>query len=99
LLSDAPDICTDLLKDLGFESWFVLKKQHASFWEVSKYRFSTVTEYIDGIGWSGELEFEGDDPEKARTQFEQALNLLQIPLKNVSFKPISVIFAEHHKLM
>ncbi len=99
LLSDEPDICADLLKDLGFEPWFVLKKQHASFWEVSKYGFNTVTEYIDGIGWSGELEFEGDDPNEARVQFERALNLLRIPLEQVSFKPISAIFAEHHKLM
>lgn len=99
LLSDDPDVCTALLKDLGFEPWFVLKKQKATFWEIPQYGFNTVTEYIDGVGWSGELEFEGNDPGNARVRFENALKLLQIPIKHVSFKPISVIFAEHHNLM
>lgn len=99
LLSDELDICADLLKDLGFEPWFVLKKHKATFWEVPKYGFNTVTEYIDGIGWSGELEFEGGSPAKARMQFEHALKLLDIPMDQVNFKPISVIFAEHHNLI
>ena len=99
LLNDDPAVCADVLKDLGFTPWFVIKKERATIWDASAHGFKTVTEYIDGLGWSGELEFEGDDPQHARAQFEHALTLLNLPREHVTFKPISVIFAEKHHLI
>ena len=99
LLSDDLEICTALLHDMGFEAWFILRKENAKIWGVPQYEFNTIAEYINGLGWSGELEFEGEDPHKARTQFEHALNILHIPISKVNFKPISVIFAEKHELL
>lgn len=99
LLSDTLEICKALLNDMGFAAWFILKKEKARLWEISRHGFNTVTEYIEGVGWSGELEFEGEDPQKAKTQIEQALNILKIPANKVSFKPISVIFAEKQRFL
>lgn len=91
-------LCKSLLNDLGFELWFVLKKKKCKFWSLPKHNFETVTEYIDGLGWSGELEFEGKNIAKAKIQIEKALSILEIPKNLVSFKPISAIFAEKQKI-
>lgn len=99
LFSGDLNTCKSLLNDLGFELWFIIKKERARFWEIPKHGFKTVAEYISGLGWSGELEFEGEDPNKAKAEIEKALNVLKIPKSLVSFKPISVIYAEKHKIL
>lgn len=93
------ELCKSLLSDLGFKLWFVLKKEKCKFWRLPKHNFETVTEYIDGFGWSGELEFEGKNAAKAKIQIEKALGVLKIPKNLVSFKPISVIFAEQLNIL
>lgn len=97
LFSGDLNICKSLLSDLGFKLWFILKKKKCKFWRLPKYNFETVTEFIDGLGWSGELEFEGRSMAKAKTEIESALNILKIPKNSVSFKPVSAIFAEKRK--
>lgn len=94
LFSGDLNVCKSLLEDMGFELWFVIKKNKAKMWELPKYKFKTAVEYIEKIGWSGELEFEGEDIKKAKTEIEKALKILEIPKKSVSFNPISIIFAE-----
>lgn len=91
------DICKSLLNDLGFKLWFILKKKKCKFWHLPKYNFKTVTEFIDGLGWSGELEFEGRNMPKTKIKIEKALDILKIPKDLISFKPISVIFDEKRK--
>lgn len=91
------ETCKSLLIDLGFKSWFTLKKEKSSIWKLPKYNFYTINEYIPGLGWWGELEFEGKDPNKAKKQIERALKLLEIPLHLVTHKPISAIFIENNK--
>lgn len=93
------NLCKSLLNDLGFKLWFILKKKKCKFWEIPKHGFKTVTEHMNGLGWSGELEFEGKNPTKAKVQIEKALSVLGIPRNSVSFKPISVIFAEKQKIL
>ncbi len=86
--------CRSLLHDLGFSHWLTIEKKKARFWEIPEYGFKTAAEFIEGLGWSGELEFEGEDPQKAKAEIERALNILGIPKHLVSYKPVSVIFAE-----
>lgn len=88
------DMCRSLLGDLGFEPWFEVAKKDAALWEVPEHGFITAVEYIEGLGWTGELEFEGEDLDRAASQIEKALELMQIPAESVSYKPISQIFAE-----
>ncbi len=97
LFSGDLETCKSLLIDLNFKPWFILKKEKSSIWKLPKYNFCTVSEYIPGIGWWGELEFEGKDPNKAKGEIEKALKLLEIPLSLVSHKPISAIFIEKQK--
>lgn len=98
LLSEDVTTCRNLLEDLGFQPWFSLKKERASFWELPAHHFNTVTEYLDGVGWTGELEFEGDDPHQAKVRMEDALQMLNVPLKAVTFKSVAMLYAEHHNL-
>lgn len=88
--------CQSLLKNLGFEEWFVIKKEKATFWELPQ-EFKTVIEYIREIGWWGELEFEGKDSTVAKKEIEKALKTLGIKKEDVSYKTISAIFFEKSK--
>jgi len=90
------ETCRTLLADLGFEFWFSLRKQKGRLWEIPDHHFSTAVEYIDGLGWTAELEFEGTDPQKANAQIQQALDVLKIPRHQVTHKPISTIYLENH---
>jgi len=87
-------VCKSLLEDIGFEFWFSIRKEKARLWEIKKHNFCTAVEYIEGLEWIGELEFEGTEPEKARLAIENALKVLSIPKKLVTYKPISAIYLE-----
>lgn len=86
--------CRSLLEDLGFSFWFSLRKDKARLWEIPQHNFFTAIEHIEDLGWTGELEFEGKDPEKAKSAIEKALEVLEIPHTLVTHKPISVIYLE-----
>jgi hypothetical protein len=85
------------LEDLGFEFWFSLRKENACLWEVPRHGFFTAVEYIEGIGWTAELEFEGQDLYKAASSIRQALDALKIPQQKVTHNPISVIYLQNKK--
>ena len=84
--------CRALLEDLDFSFWFSLRKERARLWEIPQHNFFTAIEHIEGLGWTGELEFEGRDPEKAKSAIEKALKVLEIPHTLVTHKPISAIY-------
>lgn len=88
------EACRTLLADLGFEFWFSLKKQRGRLWEVPVHRFCTAAEYIEGLGWTAELEFDGNDPQTAKSAIKQALKVLDVPQHKVTHKPISAIYLE-----
>jgi adenylate cyclase class IV len=90
-------VCKSLLEDIGFEFWFSIRKKKARLWEVPNHNFCTAVEYIEGLEWIGELEFEGTEPQKAKLAIENALMALNIPRKLVTYKPISAIYLEHIK--
>jgi adenylate cyclase class IV len=94
LYSGPLDTCRALLNDLGFEFWFALRKEKARLWEIPDHHFFTAVEYIRGIGWTGELEFEGQNPQTAAPAIKKALRLLEIPQHLVSHKPISALYME-----
>ena len=97
LFTGPHDMCRTLLDDLGFEFWFSLKKEKACLWEVPRHGFFTAVEYIEGLGWTAELEFEGNDPQKAGSAIRQALSALQIPMQKVTHNPISAIYLQNKK--
>ena len=99
LFSGSVYMCRSLLEDLGFESWFEIHKTKAKLWKIPDHGFITAVEYIEGLGWTGELEFEGEDPEEAGQNINKALGALDIQDDLVSFKPISVIFAEKKNIL
>ena len=95
LFTGTVETCRQLLDDLGFEFWFSLRKEKARLWEVPRYGFCTAVEYIEGLGWTAELEFEGKDPQKSCSAIQQALKLLKIPRQKVTHNPISVIYLQN----
>ncbi|MHC4325508.1 MAG: CYTH domain-containing protein [Planctomycetota bacterium] len=92
------DMCRALLDDLGFEFWFSLRKEKARLWEVPRHGFFTAVEYIEGLGWTAELEFEGNNPQKAASAIRQALKALNIPGFKVTHNPISAIYLQNKAL-
>jgi len=88
------NICQSLLEDLGFEFWFSLRKEKVHLREIPKHNFYTAVEHIEGLGWTGELEFEGKEPEKAKSAIEKALKVLHVRRRLVTHKPISAIYLE-----
>jgi adenylate cyclase class IV len=97
LFTGTIETCRMLLNDLGFGFWFSLRKEKACLWEVPRHSFFTAVEYIEGLGWTAELEFEGQDPHKAATSIRQALDILKIPPQKVTHNPISVIYLQNKK--
>ena len=95
LFTGTVETCRQLLDDLGFEFWFSLRKEKARLWEVPRHGFFTAVEYIEGLGWTAELEFEGQDPQKAASSIRQALKALKIPRQKVTHNPISAIYLQH----
>lgn len=95
LFSGKLNRCQELLYGLGFKKWFTIKKRKAEFWEIPAYHFETVFEFIPGLGWSGELEEEGEDIKKAKKRLDEELKLLGVDLSKVDYHPISVIYAQH----
>ena len=93
------ETCRELLDDLGFEFWFSLRKEKACLWEVPRHGFMTAVEYIEGLGWTAELEFEGQDPQKAGFAIQQALQALKIPRQKVTYNPISAIYLQNVKTL
>ncbi|HUT46726.1 MAG TPA: CYTH domain-containing protein [Sedimentisphaerales bacterium] len=91
------DTCRTLLDDLGFEFWFSLRKEKARLWEVPRHGFFTAVEYSEGLGWTAELEFEGNDLQKAGSAIRQALKALKIPRQKVTHNPISAIYLKNSK--
>ena len=87
-------VCKTVLEDIGFEFWFSVKKDNARLWKVPQHNFCIAIEYIKGLEWIGELEFEGSEPEKAKLAIENALNILSVPQQLVTYKPISAIYLE-----
>jgi len=88
------EICRSLLHDLGFQPWFVVRKERARVWELPKYGFRTTLEYIQELGWIGELECRETGTQAARSQLKAALAVLGIPRHLVSHKPMAALFAE-----
>ena len=88
------DTCRELLEDLGFKLWFSLRKEKARLWEIPDHHFVTAVEYIRGLGWTAELEFEGKDPQTAAPAIQKAIDLLEVPPHLVTHKPISAIYLE-----
>jgi len=97
LLAGTVEMCRTLLDDLGFEFWFSLSKEKARLWEVARHGFFTAVEYIEGLGWTAELEFEGNDPQKAGAAIRQALEALKIPRQKVTHNPIASIYLQKIK--
>jgi adenylate cyclase class IV len=105
LFTGTIETCRMLLDDLGFEFWFSLRKEKACLWEVPRHAaravpwgsFFTAVEYIEGLGWTAELEFEGQDPHKAASSIRQALNALKIHRRKVTHNPISAIYLQNKK--
>ncbi len=82
--------CKEILEDLGFEEWIVVEKRNCKFYEIyhKDFIFRTVLEFIPNVGWVGELEFEGEDPNEAVRNLRKAIEILEIPEDKLTYKPV-----------
>jgi len=87
-------LCKDFLNELEFEEWFSIEKKNCKLVEIPRYDFRTVYEYVSNLGWTGELETNGDDPEEVKRKLEEWIRILNIKKENVTYKPLSLIYGE-----
>ena len=88
------DECKTLLSDLGFQPWIAVAKKEAKLLEIPSYGTRTAVEFIDGLGWIGELEVEGSSIGDAARLLRTSLGVLEIDLDSVDFRPISAIVSD-----
>jgi adenylate cyclase class IV len=94
LMKGSSNVCRKFLSDLGFEEWFRIVKKECKLFEIPKPNFKTVYEYVEGLGWSGELEVGGSDVNEAAKNLKDFLSVLKIRRDDVRFEPLSKIYAE-----
>lgn len=87
--------CDSISKKLGFEPWISIEKPESRTYDLPKYGFITAVEHIENFGWSGELEFQGENLEQTKREISRSTGLLGILKQDISFKPLSVIYAEY----
>ena len=91
------DECKEILEDLGFRPWLVVKKQKCKLYDLKDHGIITIEEFIPEIGWTGELEIEGDDIEAASKYIKKSMELLQI--KEYTFKSVAALVGEAKNLI
>ncbi|OGZ26751.1 MAG: hypothetical protein A2365_02570 [Candidatus Nealsonbacteria bacterium RIFOXYB1_FULL_40_15] len=91
------DSCRNLLLDLGFKEWLVINKEQGELWELGDLKIAL--EKIEGLGWTFEMEFKGEDPEKAGKEIEKAVEKLGLDKNCLWSDPISVIYAKANNLI
>jgi adenylate cyclase class IV len=85
--------CKGLLEDLGFEEWLKIEKRDGRVMELPNgLRFAY--EFVDGLGWTGELEFEGIDVRRVSQLLRRFAQLLEIREGDMTFKPLASIYPE-----
>lgn len=86
--------CKKLLESLGFRKWFSIEKKNCTLYLIENYNFKTIHEFIPNLGWTGELEIEGDNPEKVGEKLENQIKLLGINKTEVTSDTLSAIYAK-----
>jgi len=98
LFSGEFTFCKKLLEDLGFKQWLIVHKERANLWDFPEHGFKIASEYIEDLGWTGEVEVEGDDPQRARKEIDRIVEILGIPKDKIDHRPISIIVAEKRSI-
>ena len=88
------DLCETFLDDLEFENWFTIEKKNCKLMKIPKYDFKTVYEFVNNLGWTGELEIEGGNPEKVKEKLSEWIKILKIEKNQITYKPLSLIHIE-----
>jgi predicted adenylyl cyclase CyaB len=94
LFSGSFDLCKKFLADLGFEPWFSVIKKNCEFFVLPEHEFKIAVEYVEGLGWSGEIEADGSDIKRAREKLAQCLDVLGVKGSDITPKPLAKIFAD-----
>ncbi len=94
LFKGSLDRCKRFLNDLGFEEWFKIIKKDCRVFKILEYNFEIVYEYIETLGWTGEIEIECFDLRKVADDLKKILSILKIPKNKISFKSLGRLYAE-----
>jgi len=94
LVQDSFQTCQSILNDLGFKPWFRIEKRQCKLYEIPNPQFITNQEYIENLGWSGEIEVEGSNLDLSVSSLKTYLSILKINETLISYKPLARIYAE-----
>jgi adenylate cyclase class IV len=88
------ETCMEFLNDLGFEEWFRVVKKNCRLFEIPQPNFKVVCEYIEGLGWTGELEAKGLNMQEVAENLKKFLSTLKIQKDKFTFKSLGKLYAE-----
>ncbi|OGI15236.1 hypothetical protein A3K63_04155 [Candidatus Micrarchaeota archaeon RBG_16_49_10] len=91
--------CKRLLESLGFRQWFSVEKKDCTLYEIPGHKFRTVNEFIPNLGWTGELEVDGDNPEDAAEKLKRQMKILGFGLGDVTSDTVSMVYAKKNRLI
>jgi len=85
--------CEDVCEALGFVRWLDVVKTDCAICELPGFG-KAIYERVAGLGWTSEVEVEGNDPAAALARIEAKLSALGVPAASVTDKPMAVLVAE-----
>lgn len=94
LYKNSFETCHKLLESLGFLTWFEIKKKKGEIWSFGKNKYHFCIENIENLGYCAEIEIKNQSRESIRNMITKELELLEIDIKDVSPKPLSLIYLE-----
>lgn len=78
LFSGSHDEAINIITDLGFTPWVAIHKKHSHCWELPD-GSDVIVEYIDGLGWIGELELDGSEANHTHGTAKKLFDTLHVP--------------------
>lgn len=84
--------CRSIADGLGYEPWLVVRKLTCEFYDIPDVG-ELVVEQVDGIGWMGEVEVPGHDPQAAASAIRRKLDALRVSVDAVLPQPLAALAA------
>lgn len=84
----------EIIDDLGYQEVARIIKTDCQIWFLPEHNFQVIIENVKDFGWSGEIEFDGNDVQLVKKQIDEVLSVLGLDKSQVSFKSMLELFLD-----
>ena len=82
----------NIVKELDFSPWFIIKKKKGKLMQVKKKNFTFVLEEIERLGHSIEIEVWGQDIQQVKKRFYEIIEILNLKREDGIHFPLAKIY-------